>query len=176
LHASLLFAEALRGASLGLSVGQLPFVAGERWVGLPLVPAAPTARPPRPLGGRLSLVVHSPTTVNVMRPVAGLLVDEWIEVVPSPQETTGLVFHFDQPSARAPQVILLAVAPDTQPTWSLETLEATLLETLELAKLRAVDPSLLSEASPFLPALFFAQGPPAATVTSDFSRLVAPPT
>jgi hypothetical protein len=110
----------------------------------------------------------------VTGPVAGLLVDEWTEVVPSPQETTGLVFHFDQPSARPPQAILLAVAPDARATWDLETLEATLLETLELAKLRTVDPAVLSEALPFLPALYFAQGPPDAVVTTDVSRLVTP--
>ena len=175
LHTSLLFAEALSGTSLGLTVAQLPHVPNDRWVGLPLAPTTPGARPPRPPGGRLSLVVHTPTAVNATRPVAGLLIDEWTETVPSPQETTGLVFHFDQPSARAPQAILLAVAPDARTTWDFETLEATLLETLELAKLRTVDLTALSEASPFLPALYFAQGPPeATTVTADFSRLVTP--
>jgi hypothetical protein len=178
LHATLLYAEALGGASLGLSVGQLPYLANDRWVGLPLVQPTTTdgrpPRPPRPPGGRLSLVVHAPTAVDATKPVVGLLVDEWTEVVPSPQETTGLVFHYDQPSARAPQAILLAVAPDGQPAWDLETLEATLLETIELAKLRAVDPVVLSEAEPYLPALYFAEGAPETRVTSNFAPLVGP--
>jgi hypothetical protein len=180
LHELLLFGEAIAGRSLDLTVGQLPYSASDRWVGLPLVqPTTSDGRPPippRPPGGRLSLVLHMPTAVDATRSLVGLLADEWTEVVPSAQETTGLVFHFDQPSARAPQAILVAVPPSGQTPWDLETLEATLLETLELARLRAIDPAALSEAAPFLPALYFAQGPPTATVTTDFSGVVAPTT
>lgn len=168
LHAAMLYAEALAGTSLTFSVGQLPYVPNDRWVGLPLT----SARPP---GGRLSLVVHAPSSVDATQPLAGILIDEWTEVVPSPEETTGLVFHYDQPSARAPHAILIAVAPDDKPTWDLETLEATVLETLELARLRTVDPPELSEATPFLPALYFASGDHGWAVTSDFDGLTSPP-
>ena len=173
LHATMIRAEALGGASLGFAVGQLPHRAGDRWVGLPLPQrASPTDPPPRPPGGRLSLVVHTPTAVDATKPVVGLLVDEWTETVPSPEETTGLVFHYDQPSARAPHAILLAVSPDDKPQWDLETLEATILETLELAKLRTVDLAALPGVSPFLPALYFAEGDHGKTVTSTFDGLV----
>jgi hypothetical protein len=175
LHTTILHAEALGGASLGFTVGQLPYTAGDRWVGLPLPPrASPNDPPPRPPGGRLSLVVHGPGPVDATKPVTGLLVDEWTETVPSPEETTGLVFHYDQPSARAPQAILLAVSPDDKPVWDLETLESTILETLELAKLRAVDLAALPEVSPFLPALYVAEGNHGKAVTSTFEGLVAP--
>jgi hypothetical protein len=72
-------------------------------------------------------------------PVGGLVIDEWNEVVPSARETTGLVFNYDEPDARAPHAILLAVSPDVSKPWDIDTLEAVLLETLELAKLRLVD-------------------------------------
>lgn len=167
MHAAMLVAEALAGASLDFSVGQLPHVVGERWVGLPLTG-------PRPPGGRVSFVVHAPAHLDATGPMAGILVDEWTEVVPSAEETTGLVFHYDQPSARAPHAILVAVAPDDKPIWDLETLEATVLETLELARLRTVDPVVLSEAVPFLPALYLASGDHGQAVTSDVAGLTGP--
>ena len=46
------------------------------------------------------------------QPLAGLLIDEWVEVVPSASETTAMVFQFDQPDAAPPQSLLLAVPPD----------------------------------------------------------------
>ena len=173
LHTTMIHAEALGGASMGFAVGQLPHAPGDRWVGLPLpMRSSPTDPPPRPPGGRLSLVVHTLAAVDTSKPVVGLLIDEWTETVPSPEETTGLVFHYDQPSARAPHAILLAVSPDGRSTWDLETLEATILETLELAKLRTVDLAALPEVSPFLPALYIADGDHGKAVTSTFDGLV----
>ena len=57
-------------------------------------------------------------------------------------------FHVEQPAARAPQAILLAVAPDEAHVWSLATLEATVLETLDLARLRLVDGEALAAGPP----------------------------
>jgi hypothetical protein len=132
------------------------------------VASAPGATP----GGRLSIVAHAPVAIDTSKPLAGLLVDEWVEVVPNPIETTGLAFHYNTPNARAPQAILLAVVPDDRPTWDVETLEATVMETLELAQLRAVDLSVLKEVGQFVPALYVAQPPATQTVTSDFIRLL----
>ncbi|WP_141565873.1 hypothetical protein [Citricoccus sp. CH26A] len=104
LHRTMVHAEALGGASLSLAVGQLPHTPGDRWLGLPLPARQSTAEPPpRPPGGRLSLIVHTHDKVDPEKPVAGLLIDEWTETIPSPEETTGLVFHYDQPTARAPK-------------------------------------------------------------------------
>ena len=164
LDAAMLYAEALGGAAFTLSVGQLPYVATELWVALPRTSAPPP-------GSRLSLVVHAPAGLAVAQPLAGLLVDEWVEVIPNDQETTGLSFHFDAPGARAPQAILLAVAPDGGAEWTLESLEATVLETLELAKLRAVDLTALADIGQFLPALYFAHNPAGDTVATDFARV-----
>jgi len=148
---------------LALKVGQLPYNANERWAGLSRTSAA----------GRVSLVVHAPSGLDLTQPLAGLVVDEWVEVLPNPEETTGVSFHFRAPGARAPQAILLAVAPDGGADWSLANLEATVLETLELAKLRAIDLSALSELGQFLPALYFASNPAGDTVATDFARLAS---
>ncbi|MFC0678065.1 hypothetical protein ACFFGH_09440 [Lysobacter korlensis] len=43
---------------------------------------------------------------------AAAAVDRFAEVVPASEQTTGAVFGFDAPAARAPQAILLAVPPD----------------------------------------------------------------
>ncbi|HEX7312647.1 MAG TPA: hypothetical protein VF297_01930 [Pyrinomonadaceae bacterium] len=140
-------------------VGQLPYKTNDRWVGLEGGAVA---------GNRLSLVALASSAVNFAGPFAGLVFDEWSEVVPATRETTGVSFNYNEPGARAPQSILLAVAPAGQDYWSLETLEATLAETLELAKLRAVDPDALKGAGQFLPALYFAVNKNRDTVSTDF--------
>lgn len=43
--------------------------------------------------------------------ICGLLIDEWVEVIPNKEETTGISFNYDQPNAEAPQSILLAIPP-----------------------------------------------------------------
>ena len=166
LDASLGYAEALgAGERLKLTVAQLPHVANDRWVGLPL----PTGRTLS--SSRFSLVVQSAGQFDVSQPLAGLLIDEWVEAVPNTSETTGVVFQYDQPDASPPQCILLAVPPDVEQPWNLWTLQQVLLETLDLARLRAVDPEALDEVGHYLPALYFATNDAGETVSTDFSKL-----
>ena len=167
--------------------------------------AAPARRPAaaagrRPLGGTArDAAAADPERAAVARravgrgppaagaPLAGLVVDEWTEVIPDRTQLTGVSFHVDQPAARAPQTILLAVAPDEAHVWSLATLEATVLETLDLARLRLVDAEALAApiAPPpgapavprlghYLPAIYLAAAPAADTVTTDLGRVTAP--
>ncbi len=166
LDASLRYAEALNtGERLKLTVGQLPFQANDRWVGLPLKEGKQIA------GGRLSLVVQTSGVIDARQPLAGLLIDEWVEVVPNAKETTGMVFQYNPPDAYAPQSILLAVPPVLEQSWTVGGLVQVLLETLDLAKLRAVDAEALDEAGHYLPALFFAFNANNETVSTDFSKL-----
>ena len=171
LDAAPMYAEALGGGPTILKVGQLPVREEkdrdkDRWVGL-------RSATGRTLGGRLSLVAHAPVPIDTTRPLAGLLVDEWVEVVPSADETTGLTFHFNRPNARAPQAILLAVPPDERAAWDVETLEATVSETLELAKLRTVDLAALSEVEEYLPAIYIAEPSSEQTVGTDMRRMAS---
>jgi hypothetical protein len=174
LSAALTYAAALRrNSALELKVAQLPSVAGERWVGLPSANGGPPVFPP----GKLSLVAHLPQPFAPAQPLAGLVFDEWVELVPASEVTTGVSFNYDAPGARPPQTILLAVSPPGGPAkWRLETLERILLETLELAQLRAVDPQalggdvLLQRA---LPALYVTGNLAGETFSTDFARAIS---
>jgi hypothetical protein len=166
LDAALRYAEAVgTGERLHLTVAQLPYGASDRWVGLPLKLGQPLS------AARFSLVVQSAAQLNVTQPLAGLLIDEWVEVVPNASETTGVVLQYDQPDAMPPQCILLAVPPDLEQPWNLWSLQQVLLETLDLACLRAIDPDALDEVGHYLPALYFAVNAAGDTVSTDFSTL-----
>jgi hypothetical protein len=166
LHAALNYSEALKtGEKLRLTIAQLPYDADDRWVGLPL--QAGKSLP----GGKLSLAVQSAAPVDVRRPLAGLLVDEWVEVVPSAIETTGISFQYDQPNAAPPQTILVAVPPQVDLPWTVWSLQQVLLETLDLARIRAVDPDALDEVGHYLPALYFACNTAGHTVSTDFTTI-----
>jgi hypothetical protein len=166
LHAALSYAEALKtGEKLALTIGQLPYDANDRWVGLPL--QAGQSLP----GGKLSIAVQSAAPLDVRQPLAGLLIDEWVEVVPSAQETTGISFQYDQPNATPPQTILIAVPPELDLPWTIWSLQQVLLETLDLARIRAVDPDALDEVGHYLPALYFACNTAGHTVSTDFTTI-----
>ncbi|WP_158931675.1 hypothetical protein [Acidisphaera sp. S103] len=165
-YRSMLSAEALAGSSLPPpEVAQLPFASGDLWAALPQ--SAPAAA-----SSKLSLVAFATQAYAAGSPITGLAIDEWVDVLPTPQQITGISFHQDDPTARAPQSILLAVPPDSFPEWTLESLEGTILEALDLAKIRAVDPDALTNLGHCLPALYFAYNAGAAApeaVSTDFN-------
>lgn len=165
LNDSLSYAEAMGGEKLKLSVAQLPYAAGDRWVGLPLEAGQ------RLPGGKLSLVVQSSTPVDPRQSMAGLLIDEWVEVVPNAKETTGIALQYDQPNSAPPQTILIAVPPEIGLPWTVQSLQQVLLETLDLARIRAVDPDALDEVGHFLPAMYFAHNTAGDTVSTDFTTI-----
>jgi hypothetical protein len=131
-----------------LLVAQLPHRPGDRWLALPLDDDALPS-------GELGLVIHAPGGLNPRRPQAGLVVDEWFELLPSPTETTGVSFHYDAPGARAPQSLLLAVPPELDAeTWNLEWLLDTVHEAADLTRIRAVDPQRIWLSNRYLPAIY----------------------
>src|SRR4029078_4617549 len=99
-----------------------------RWAGLP---PAGGDRPPR---GTVSVVVHRPVPVDVAGALAALLVDEWVEVVPDPEETTAITFPLHPPSTAPPQSLLLAAPPIPGQPWTVGILQRVLAETFDLAK------------------------------------------
>jgi hypothetical protein len=95
-----------------------------------------------------------------------LVVDQWTDVVPVREQrgpdagapidertTTGISFNAVAPSARAPNTMLLAVAPGTD-RWTSETLLQTLLDTLDLAKSRLVTLERSNGPARVVPALY----------------------
>lgn len=160
------YAEAIdSGEKLSLAIAQLPYESDDRWVGLPFEGGRGLP------GGKLSLAVHSALSVDVRQPLTGLLIDEWVEVVPSTTETTGIALQYDQPNAAPPQTILIAVPPELDVPWTVWSLQQVLLETLDLARIRAVDPDALDEVGHYLPASYFACNAAGHTVSTDFSTI-----
>ena len=152
---------------LDLRVAQVPHVVGQRWVALDLPEGTD------PVDGAASLVLQSAPERFSGR-LCGVLVDEWTELVPSREETTGIAFQYDPPDASAPQAILLAVPPVVGEPWTIGSLNRVLLETLDLTRLRAVDPAALGDVAHFLPATYLAFNAHGDAVSSDLNRLTLP--
>ena len=154
-------------AVTNLVVAQLPHGPGARWAALPLDPKA------GPPAAEVSFAINAPAgTPDLTKPLAGIAVDEWSELIPGASETTGLTFHYDAPAARAPNVIVLAVPPDpAAQQWSLDALLDTVRETLELARMRSVTPKELSFLGGFLPATYLPFTPKPDEPSIDFSKL-----
>ena len=137
------------GGGLGLAnlhVAQLPHRPGAAWVGRRF------DKPPPPT---TSLVVHAAARPAYDKPLAGLVLDQWTEAIPSDIETTGVSFHFDAPGARAPQTMLIATPTDAQAArWSVDTLAGTVREAVALARIRGLDIDDVDAAARFLPAAY----------------------
>ena len=152
LSAVLTNAEAIRSGTgpTDLHVMQLPHAVGDRWLGLRLV----DAQLPE---GNVGLVVHAPGLFDPTVAQVGFVADEWNEVIPDPVETTAISLHYDAPGTRAPQTILLAVPPDPRAKrWTVDQVLDTMHETLDLAKIRAVDPQRIWMVNRALPAIYLA--------------------
>ena len=132
-----------------LKLGQLPVQANDRWLGLPWTPDKP------PSNGRLAFACFTVGEPTAQTSFAGLLVDEWLDRIPLPEEKAALAFHYDEPSASPPHALLLGVCPDQRKYWDDDLVSALLEETLELAKIRTVDLHSIQQVGQILPALYF---------------------
>lgn len=130
-----------------LAALQLPFDEKAHWIAVeyPEVPIGQLDDPAVfvPRGEFVSIVREVPAGHDVDDAQAGLLIDEWSEVIPNRFETTGIAAHFDQPNTEPPQCVLLAVSPTFKGHWTWDDLVATLDDTLDRAKRRAVEPDFL---------------------------------
>lgn len=82
-----------------------------------------------------------------------IVIDAFSTSPASAELSTGVAVHQDSPRARAPQSILIAVTPPSK-TWTLDLLETTIRDTIELARLRMLDPHQVHDH--YLPALHLA--------------------
>ena len=156
---------------------QLPFSAGAPWVGLPFGPS-PTSRPK---AGQVSLMLLGGRPPAAGEAWAGVLLDEWVELIPNATEDAGVVFHYDRPNAEAPQAVLVAVPPDATQPWSLELLLRIVEQTFEMAKTRGFDGEWKHATgdresdhalynNPWLPLILMADGDHDATIASNFPQ------
>jgi hypothetical protein len=145
-----------RGLTPGdLSALQLPHKPGAPWLALdfPKVDA--------PDGERLAYVAFARAGYDPSAARCGLLLDDWAETIPAieadepgPQHTTGVAFNFDRPSQEPPQAMLLLTPAQWDGAWSWDDVLQGVVDTFELARLRAVEPSQLDDSAfaQFLPA------------------------
>jgi hypothetical protein len=146
-------------------LGQLPATSGDKWLGLGIDPVNPPAK------GRVAFACLTAGDPQTQNSFAGLMIDEWPERIPSVQENAAVAFHYEEPKARAPQALLLAVCPDNRPFWDDDLITAILEETLELAKIRSVDLDSVTEVGQILPALYFSLNLQGATISTNFATL-----
>ena len=133
---------------------QFPYDAAAPWLALEFPPDAKD----RLNRENLLYTAVYPAGFDKIKPQCGLLLDDWTEVIPAQTETTGITFHFDKPNAEPPQAILLCTPSKFSGAWSWDDLVNTLHETLDMARIRAVEPKQLdqTELSVFLPATVMA--------------------
>jgi hypothetical protein len=143
-----MIAEGLKDRSpLDLIPLQLPYLENDHWLGLAFPEDFEIE------SEKLLYTAYLPA-FDATQPQFGLLVDEWTEVIPAKKETTGLTFHFDRPNSEPPQTMLLVTPPAFTGQWEWDDIVNTLNETLDLAKLRAVEPDHIDTTvyAQFLPA------------------------
>lgn len=144
----LMLVSAISGADPALDAMQLPFTPGEQWFALEFPPAQAIDR------DHLLYTAHFASPFNAAARQCGLLVDEWNEIIPGPDADTGIVFHFDRPNSEAPQSMLLVTPTVFRGAWQWNDVVDAVNETLDLAKIRAVEPKHIDATpyAPFLPA------------------------
>lgn len=152
---------------------QLPAVAGEAWLALEVPPAAvPGER--AVAGDRLLYNAHFAVPFDANAPICGLLVDEWTEVIPQAEETTGVAFHYDRPNSEPAQTWLLALAARMNGQWSWDELLGAVNDALVSAKRRAIEPDhvLSSRYGWLLPATYAAYTFPEISMSNAYLRNV----
>ena len=90
---------------LTIEPAQLPYTAGDYWLGIEY-PSSYT-----PAGDSVSLLLINPEQLQTAGVQSGFVIDEWIEMIPGKQQTTGITFNYNNPNASPPQSLLLAVTP-----------------------------------------------------------------
>jgi hypothetical protein len=165
LERAAILSEGLGGDAVRLDAFQLPYIAGDAWLGAEFPETQDLNN------DRLLYTAHLSVAWTPARPVFGLLIDEWVETLPVAAEMTGLAFHFDRPNAEAPQAMLLVTPPAITGAWKWEDIVDAVNETLDLAKARAVEPAFIDE-TPYarlLPTLLFSMARTEITIVADLA-------
>lgn len=141
LEQCMLMAENFGSTDLDLTPIQLPYQENDHWVAVEYPESYEFE------GDKLLVNTHYTQPFDATKLQAGLMLDEWVEVVPTKEETSGIAFHFDRPNSEPAQTLILAVSPNLNGSWQWEDLIDTLTETLDMAKKRAVEPQHLDNNS-----------------------------
>jgi hypothetical protein len=167
---TLLVREAMGRRPL-LRAVQTPAGAFATWAALPYPDGPPPMTPLASLVAEVAGVQAGDPAPPLDGPLAGLVLDEWVEVVPrrvnrrdpanpdaAPKPvdvaTTGIALNANAPGARPPQAILIGLSPDGA-DWTADRLVNLLDEALDLSRIRTVTLQQLPYAGLQLPALYF---------------------
>jgi hypothetical protein len=142
-------------AEPGLDPIQLPYKKDDHWLALSFPEDYEID------SDRLLYTAHYAVPFAKGNAQCGLLLDEWTEVIPAKDETTGITFNYDRPNSEPPQVMLLVTPPDFRGSWQWVDLVDALHETLDMAKQRAIEPKQIDSSAfaTFLPAVLMAATP-----------------
>lgn len=140
LHQVNLFAFFNDGTDLDMKAMQMPVdgMENQQWIGVEV-------DEDKVCDANSYIIVNSCDFANDLRSgnyAAGLVVDFWTESIPLKEQTAAITFSYDQPDAEAPQTIIYAVNPRVRwgNRWNYQELAGALKSTLELVKLRALEP------------------------------------
>lgn len=162
-----LLSGALPGAGAPTLVPlQLPHEDGQPWLAFEIPPdTAITSE-------RLLYTAVHRGPFDPTQPLCGLVVDEWTEVLPAREQTTGVAFHYDRPNAEPPQAWLLALPAVFDGSWSFDELVGAVTDTLDTAKLRALEPRHLDTTAydALLPATHSAWTFPEISISNNLLR------
>jgi hypothetical protein len=144
---------------------QFPYAAGDPWLGLE-IPAGFVID-----SDRLLYTAHYAVAFKANATQCAVLLDEWTEHIPATRETTGIAVHYDRPGAEPPQAMLLVVPPQRSGAWVWDDIVAALHETLDLAKIRAVEPGHIDGTAyaQLLPATVLPATSRPITITTDLA-------
>ena len=103
----------------------------------------------------VSILIHGDSAFSIEKPQSGLVIDDWVEIIPSREELTGLTFNYNQPNSVPPQSLFLVIPPEERGYWKWDDLRGAMADTFKRAKERAVEPSMIdkSRLNMLLPAL-----------------------
>jgi hypothetical protein len=150
---------------------QVPFEAGDAWLAMEVPPPAkPGERAIQ--RDRLLYTAHFAVAFDPAKAIAGLLVDEWSEVIPEETETTGVAFHYDRPNSEPPQCWLMVMPAVMDGAWSWEELRDAVTGTLDAARQRAIEPDHIAgtDYSWLLPATYAAYTFPEISISNYLMR------
>jgi hypothetical protein len=123
---------------------QVPYNASsttDRWLGSTVNNSAALQE------GRVAFALSVPggsSSYNMGTYEVGLMIDEWVDVIPSKNQTTGIAFHANQPNQKPPQCLLLGLTPKITGRWDWADIVDMINETFDLAKKRAVSYDMIS--------------------------------
>jgi hypothetical protein len=141
--------EAVRDATtFDWSVAQFPDHAEEGWAAL--------TRPKVDGRGRVCVLMAG-GRADPSGPMAGLALSSWTEALPVEHQMPAVALHFDAPSSRAPQAVILCVA-DPVTGFSFDLVRQTVSQTLKVAQWRMVGLETLDGFGQYVPAIYLPDG------------------